>query len=142
MSWLLRSKLLTLTVLVLLIWGVERLIVTDKEAIETLSERMSDDIGARRWDDLTSRLHPDFRYRHMDREAAVAHVRTLVDRHKPTGVAVRLFEIEVTEDTATAKGHVWGNVGGRPTRVGIDAKLTRTDEGWLLREVTGGYPGR
>lgn len=143
MSWLLRSKLLTLIVLALLIWGVERLIVTDREAIEGLAETVAEDIRDGRWEDLRSRLHEDFVYNSQDRDRTVAYVQGLVERYKPTGVGVDLFEIEVTDDAATARGHVWGNVGGRPVRVGIDAKLLRTeDDGWVLREVTGGYLGR
>lgn len=142
MDWLFRSKLLLLLVLGLLIWGVERLIVTDAEAIENLAEAMAEDIRDKRWADLEGRLHPEFQYGRRDREKTVEHVRGLVERHKPTGVGVSLFEIEVVGDTATANGHVWGNVAGRPVRVSIGAKLLRGEDGWLLREVTGGYPGR
>ena len=142
MSWLFRSKLLTLLVIGLVIWGVERLIVTDKEQIEALAETMAEDIRDKRWSDLESRLHEDFMYGKRDREKTVEYVKGLVERNKPTGVGVSLFEIEVTGDSAKAKGHVWGNVAGRPARVSIDAKLLRTDDGWVLREVMGGYPGR
>ncbi len=143
MQWLLRSKLVTVLVLGLLIWGVERLIVTDKEAIENLAEAMAEDIKAGRWSAVEAKLHPEFSYQHMDREKTVAYVRKLRERHRPTGVGISLFEIEVIDDTATAKGHVWGNVAGRPVRVGIDAKLVKLeDEGWVLREVLGGYLGR
>ena len=145
MAWLFRSKLLTLLVLGLLIWGVERLIVTDREAIENLAESLAEDIRAERWDELESRLHEEFRYQRMDRARTVEHVRGLVERTKATGVGVSLYEIEVTGEVATARGHVWGNVAGRPVRVSIDAKLRRDEDaehGWVLREVSGGYIGR
>lgn len=142
MAFLFRSKLLLLLVLGLVIWGVERLIVTDAEAIEHLADVLAEDIQAERWDDLASRLHEDFRFNGMDRERTVAHVRGLVERSKPTGVGVSLYEIEVAGEFATARGHVWGNVAGRPIRVAIDAKLGRTEDGWVLREVSGGSMGR
>ena len=142
MDWLFRSKFLLILAVGLLIWGVERLIVTDAEAIENLAEETTEDIRTGRWEQLASRMHEDFQYQRMDRDGTVAYVQRLMENTKPTNVGVSLYDIEVDEDTATAKGHVFGNVGGRPVRLSIDAKLVRSEDGWVLREVFGGYIGR
>jgi len=138
-----RSRLLALMILALAAYGVERLIVTDTEAIEGLAEAMAEDIRTSSWDALEGRLHEEFTYDGKDRAATVAHVRSLVGRYHPTEVGVILFDIEVDGDDARAKGQIWGRVVGRSVRVTIAAKLRRTDEGdWVLLEVTGGTLGR
>ncbi len=133
------SRLLALLVLALAAYGIERLIVTDTEAIETLAEDMAADIEDERWEALEDHLHEDFTYGKLDRRKTIAHVRGLVSKYRPTGVGVSLYEIEVDGDDATALGQVWGHVAARPVRVDILVKLTRNDDGdWVLLEVTGG----
>ena len=142
MDWLFRSKFLMLLALGLVIWGVERLIVTDKEAIENLAEALAEDVRHERWDAMQGRLHPQFEYGKMDGAQTIEHIQDLVKRFQPGNVGLNLFDIEVDGDTAKSKGHVWANAAGRPGRLAIDARFVKTDDGWVLREVLGGYFGR
>lgn len=142
MDALLRSKFLLLLLVGLVIWGVERLIVTDKEAIENLAEALADDVRQERWDAMQGRLHPQFTYGELDGPQTIEHIQDLVKRFKPGNVGLNLFDIEVEGDSAKSKGHVWANAAGRPGRLAIDARFVRTDDGWKLREVLGGYFGR
>jgi hypothetical protein len=138
-----QSRLLALLVLALAAYGIERLIVTDTEAIENLAAAMAEDIKDQRWEALESHLHEDFTYGTRGRRKTIAHIRSLVGKYRPTGVGVSLYEIKVDGDDATALGEVWGHVAARPVRVGIQVKLTRTEEGdWVLLEVSGGEHAR
>ncbi|MDA1194712.1 MAG: hypothetical protein O2894_05965 [Planctomycetota bacterium] len=138
MSLLPRSRLLGVLLIGLIAWGVERLIVTDREAIDSLAEALAEDLQAGRYEEVEARMEPEFKYAGKDRAATIKLLRSLMDKYQPTDLGLRLYEITIEGDIARAKGTVWGNVLARPMRVGIEAVLVRGDDGWLLREVTGG----
>ena len=118
--------------------GIERLIVTDREAIEALAENTAKSIQERKFDRLAEFLHPEFEHGGRDKEETVAYVRGLVRKFNPIGTEIVLYEINVNEDTATAQGAVAATVYGRPQQVKIDVVFRKLDDTWLLKEVKGG----
>ncbi len=138
MSLIFRAPLLTLVVLALLVFGIERLIVTDSEQIERLAEEASEAIRSQAWERLAGLLHEDFTYEQRDGPETVEHVRRLVKKYKPTDVGIALFEIEVVGEEARARGVVRGTALGRPARVPESAWFKETDDGWKLWKVRGG----
>jgi hypothetical protein len=138
-----RSKLLAVTLAGLLAWGISALIVTDKEAIEAVAEAMSAEILAGEWESLEGHLHEEFKYGGMSRGKTVAYLKQLAEQHGPNEVAVTFEAIEVTDDRAKAKGWIRArtvSTGERFAQVQFDARLVRSDDGWLLMEIVGASP--
>jgi hypothetical protein len=133
----LRSQTLALLAVVLVAFGVERLIVTDAEAIEALGDDVAEALAERRFGDLESLLSEGFHYGGKDRAATIAHVRALVERHKPAGIEIRLYDVAVEGDAATAAGRVAGSVYGRPATLDVHATLVREEDGWKFSEIRG-----
>lgn len=133
-----RSPLLGLLVVALLVFGLERLIVTDAEAIEQLGVDAARAIRERAWERLEPMLHEEFQYEGRDRTATIAHIRSLVRKYKPADVGIALFEIEVDGGEAKARGVVRGSALGRPVRVAIDAWFKESGDEWKVWKVRGG----
>lgn len=132
-----RSQLLAVAFLTLAVFGIERLIVTDAEAIQALADETARALTERKYDHLHEVMDEAFRYQGKDRTATIRHVRGLVEKHKPLAIDIKLPEIEIEEDTATARGYVAAQVYGRPVHYPIEAELVRTEDGWMLLEVRG-----
>lgn len=134
-----RSQFLALLVLAMAAFAIERLIVTDAEAIEALAERAAQATFERDWTALEACLDEDFHYGRLDRRGTLDLVQGLVARHNPTRVSVTLFDIEVDGTAAKAKGIVAGTAYGRPVQVRVEAELRYVDdERWVLSKLTGG----
>jgi hypothetical protein len=139
MNLSIRPHFLGLLLLALVVFGIERLIVTDKEAIEGLAEEISLAIQTEDLDHLETLLHPEFDYGGRDRAETLRTVRAAKRKYKPIGVKVVLVDIQVDGDVAEAKGVVAATVYGRPQQLPIEATLERGEDGaWLLRAVRGG----
>ena len=139
MNLSIRPHFLGLLLLGLVVFGIERLIVTDEEAIEQVAQSMSDAIAEQRFEDLEPLLHAEFEFQGKDRAETIAYVRSLVRKYKPIGAQVALVDIQVEDDTGVAVGIVSGTVYGRPQQVRVEATFERTeDDEWVLRKVTGG----
>jgi hypothetical protein len=130
--------LLALGLVTLAAFGIERLIVTDVEAIENLAAKASEAIEERRFEVLEGLMAEDFTYAGRDRAATVAYVRRLVEKHQPPRVGLSLTRVEVDGDGAEASGVVLGTVYGRPMRYPVQAVLVRGEDGWRLSRVKGG----
>ncbi|MDJ0521113.1 MAG: hypothetical protein QNJ90_03460 [Planctomycetota bacterium] len=138
MTMSLRSPLLGLLLVVLAVYGIERLIVTDAEKIEQLGEDAAHAIRAEAWEWLENLLHEEFTYENRDRAQTVEHIRSLVRKYKPTDVGVAIFEIQVDDAEAKARAVVKGTALGRPVRVPVDAWFKEVDDDWKLWKVQGG----
>ena len=117
-----------LLVLVLVAFGIERLVVTDGERLEAWAEAaaaaaQSGDRGA-----LEALLAPEFRYRGKDRERTLDHIADLRRKYTPPGVRIRLIKIEVDGDGASADARVDANGMRRPVRL----DWVRREGSWLL----------
>jgi len=138
MNLAIRPYFLGLMVITLMGFGIERLIVTDKEAIQALGEDLAEAIQKQDYGRLEGSLDPDFEYRGRDRTEALEYVRRRVRQYQPLNIKVEFLEIRVEDDTAKAAGNVSALVLGRPWRGRIDATLVRTDDGdWVLKSVEG-----
>ena len=137
MNFFVRPHFIALLLITLVAVGIERLIVTDAEAIEALGETVATAMEERDFEALDSLLDEAFQYRGRDRAETLKHVRSLLSKYKPTGIQIQLQQIEVDEDRATAKGVILGQAYGRPAQFQMDVVLQRTEEGWKLLEVKG-----
>jgi hypothetical protein len=133
-----RSPLLFLLLVALLVFGLERLIVTDTEAIEQLARDAAQAIRVEAWGQLESLLHEDFDYEGRDRAATLEHVRSLARKYKPIDVGITVVDVKVDGDEATARGVVRATAMGRTAQVPVDASFRRTADGWRLAKVRGG----
>lgn len=138
MNLTLRSPLLGLLLVGALVFGLERLIVTDAEEIEQLGRDAAKAIQTEAWPWLEQMLVEDFVYERRDRTETIEHIRSLVRKYKPTDVGIAFLEIKVEDGAATAKAVVRGTALGRPARVPVDAWFRETDDGWKLAKVRGG----
>jgi len=136
-----RIHFLGLLAVILVGYGIERLIVTDREAIEALAAETAAAIQAGDFEGLTNKLHAEFEYGDRDRDQTVAFVRTAVRKFRPVGTRIVLFEITVNGETATAAGQVTATVLGRLQQLRIDAVFRKGEEGWQIKEIrSGGLP--
>lgn len=140
--YFLRFPIVGTLLLVLLGVGIERLIVTDQEAIEEVGRALGRTAGTEEWGAFEALLHPDFEYEGRKRPEAVAYLRGLVRKYKPIGLEVSVFGLEVEGDRATGFGKVKANVYGKRQRTRIKVTFERgPDDAWLLLEAAGSLQG-
>ncbi len=132
-----RTQILALGILALAAFGIERLIVTDAEAIENLAKDTAKALMEKRYEVLEDVLDESFEYQGKDRAKTIQHVRSLIEKHRPLAVEVRLPEVKIEDDTAKAAGYIGAQVYGRPIRYGIEVDLVRREDGWKLVKVKG-----
>jgi len=139
--YFLRSPIIGTLFLIMLGIGLERLIVTDKEAIEEVGQALARTAGSEQWEAFEALLHPEFEYGGRKRPEAVAHVRGLVRKYRPISLEISLYGLEVEGDQATGSGKVSAVVYGRPQQLRIEVVFERGEDGaWLLRSVEGSVP--
>ena len=126
-------------VVILVLWavgfGVERLVVTDREAIESLLERAAASVSHDDWDGFATALADDYAERGRDKKAFVAFVRGLKERHKPQGVGIDIGDPKVEGDRATTQVVVKPGAPYIGTRIGGRVELLRTKDGWRISGV-------
>lgn len=133
-----RSQILALGLLTLAVLGIERLIVTDREAIQDAATGAARALAERRWDALADLLHEEFRHGPRDRAATLAWVRGLVENHAPRGIEVQFSEIDLREEGATASGAVAATVLGRRYVQDVTAEWVREAGRWRLLGLQSG----
>jgi len=121
-----------LVVLAGLAFLIERLIVTDEEAVEALIEDAARAVREGDFEALTALLAPDFEAEGREREAAVAWISTLKRRWRPLGLEVEVREVVVEGDTAKAPVLVSMTVMARPVRFLVEVDSRQTDRGWRM----------
>lgn len=118
-----------------LAWGIERLVVTDTEAIEALVERAEEAVRDGDFETLAGLLHPDYEAEGRDRDEAVRYVRRLWRRYRPVGLDVELGTVRVEGDRAEAPAVADVRALGRPFTIRLRTGFGRTPDGWRLREA-------
>ena len=118
---------------------VERLIVTDKEAIENLVEDAEDAFNERRFDDLVETLVPDFQYAGRDRDATRAYLQRMAKRFEAAGADVVLGEPQVDGDAATAQATVRMRVLNQLAAIPVSIRFARVDGRWRFKQASPGY---
>lgn len=121
-----------LVVLAALGFLLERLIVTDEEAVEALVEDAAKAVREGDFQALTALLALDFEAEGRERDEAVAWIRTLTRRWRPLGVEAKVQKVEVEGDTAKAPTLVSMTVMARPVRFLVEVDCKKTDRGWRI----------
>ncbi len=130
-----RRWLLAILVLFAAGLGVERLVVTDREAIEALLERATSAVSRDDWDGLANALDEGYTERGRDKQAFVAHVRDLKERHKPQGVGIEIGETSVDVDHAVTPVVVKPGAPYIGIRIAGRVHFVRTGDGWRIAGV-------
>ena len=132
-----RMTLLGLVLLAGVAILVERLVVTDAEAIEGLLVDMRKAVAQRQLSAWRPILDDEFRWQGLDADATVRRLQGHLDRNRPTSIDVTWGPVEPRGDTciveADARVLAYGGLftyHGRLTFV-------RTSGGWKLREAVG-----
>jgi hypothetical protein len=112
--------------------AAERLIQTDREALEALLQRAADAASLGDVRALARTLDEDYAAEGRNREQAVAYARTLWDRYRPTGLRITQEIRDLGEDEAHAEALVSARVMGIPVRVPVALVYRRTGDGWRI----------
>lgn len=111
---------------------IERLVVTDAEALEQLLRDAREAVTERAFERLRPLLSDDFEWQGLGPDDALARVARLTDRAKPTRLVVDWGEVIVAGDRANVRlrVQVWVHGGAYPG----EAQLTfaREPQGWRV----------
>jgi len=125
-----------------LVFLVERLIVTDAEAVEALVERAAEAVREGDFEALAATLAPGFTLEGRSREEAVDWIRTLRRRYQPRGIEVEVEDVAVDGEAATATARAAANVMARPVRFRLTLDCGHVEGEWRIRGAALGphYP--
>ena len=137
----LRSLLLVLLGTVALGIAIERLVVTDVEAIEGLVADGETAFNERNFADLAPLLHPDFEFGGRDRAATLEYLERLARRFQAAGADVVLDEPQVSGDEAQASARVRLRVLNQFSELPVSLQFVRLEDGWVLRSASMGRLG-
>lgn len=115
-----------------LIFLVERLIVTDAEAVEALVERATQAAREGDFEALAATLAPEFTVEGRTGEEALAWIRKLRRNYRPLGIEAEVGEVEVAEDRAMAPTLVSMTVMARPVRFRAAVHCQRANGEWRI----------
>lgn len=124
--------LLLLVILGGLAFGLDRWIVTDREAIETLVEQATEAARAGDFGALGEMLDDDYEGKGGSRDGALRLVKSLWATWKPVSLDTDLGEIQVDGDRADAPMTVTGQVLGRPLALKLGTTYVKREDGWKL----------
>ena len=116
--------------------GIERLVISDREAIESLLERAATSVSRDDWDALANALDEEYAEHGRDKQAFVAFVRGLKERHRPQGVGLEIGDTTVDGDRAETRVVVKPGAPYIGLRIGGRVVLVRSPDGWRIRGVT------
>ena len=121
---------------------VERLVVTDAEAVEALVERAAESVREADFEALAATLDPEFTVEGRTGDEAVAWIRKLQRNYRPLGIEVEIGEIEVHEDRAMAPTEVSMTVMARPLSFRAAVHCRKVDGAWRIASaiLVGGLP--
>ena len=112
---------------------IERLIVTDIEAIENLVADAESAFNEGRLGDLVDILDPEFRYGTRNRDETIAHLERLAKQFQAAGIVVVLDAPRIDGDEATANGRVRLRVLSQLSVVPVSLRFVRGEGGWLFK---------
>ena len=113
-------------------WAIEHLIVTDREAIETLLAGAHGSVEREDWDGLAAAIAPDYAERGMDREKAVGWIRDLWRRSHMKSADLTVDDVRVDGDRAAARVTIRPGLGLGGWRFGGRVDVERRPEGWRI----------
>ncbi len=129
----------SLLFLALLAFVIERLVVTDLEALETWSQDCADALNMENAEALTALLSEDFSYKRHNREGGVELALRERKQYKARAIEITLRQIEVNGDVARAEARIFATISAG--RIPLNARLEfeRGPDGWVLlnAELTG-----
>lgn len=131
-----RSLLLILLGLAAVGLLIERIVITDAEAIEGLASDAEEAFNERRFGDLVDILDPDFSYGGRDRQGTVAYLERMAKRFQATGVDVVLEEPAIEGDEASAEATVRLRMLNRLTVVPVSLRFARRDGRWRFKQAS------
>ena len=130
-----RAWLPLLLVLVAVGIGIERLIVTDEEALDQWAESMSEAASHGDRDFARKLIADDFVYGKLDRDQAL-DLAFRARRNAAVGeISLRLFDLQVDGDGATAEGVISAAAMARRAQLRTKLRFERRSEGWMLVEA-------
>jgi hypothetical protein len=127
-----RLALAVLAFLALAAWGLERLVVTDREAIVALLEGAETSVVREDWDAVAGAIAEDYAERGLDRDGAVAWVRDLWRRSAMKSLTLDVDDLRVEGDRAAARVTVRPGLPFGGTRFGGRVDLERRPGGWRI----------
>lgn len=122
----------TLLLLGLLAFVVERLVVTDLEALERWSQDAADAVNMGDRGALEALLADEFTYGRMDRDTALDLAFGETNRNKLRAVEIKLRRIRVEGDRAEAGASIFATYQEMRGRVRTQLVFVRGEAGWLL----------
>jgi len=125
-----------------LVYLVERLIVTDAEAVQALVERAAEAVREGDFEALAGTLGAEFTVEGRTGQEAVDWIRKLKRNYRPLGLEVEVGEVEVSEDRAMAPTQVSMTVLARPVRFDAAVHCQNTNGEWRITSaiLVGGLP--
>ncbi|MHC5009676.1 MAG: nuclear transport factor 2 family protein [Planctomycetota bacterium] len=129
------TALLGLFLLVGIVIVVERLVVTDREAIRSLVEEATTALREGDFDALADLVHPDYEGEGENAAGAVQRARTVWLRYRPGGLSTELGEISLDGDRAEAPAEAKGWVIGQRMAVSMELTFERMATGWRIRSA-------
>jgi hypothetical protein len=111
---------------------IERLVVTDSEAIESLVEDATKAIATRDFEKLREHLTEDFSYGHRDRDASLAYLEEAARRYAPRRIDVVASQIAPHGDRADCHAALRVYVYGRVFALDAMVHFAREDDGWRI----------
>lgn len=116
----------------LLAFVIERLVVTDLEALERWAQRASEALDSSDMEAFEELITDDFTYGRMDREAALKFAAGASRQVQASGIQIVLRKITIDGDTAEAQAQIFGTAIGRRYRLETPVRLERGEDGWRL----------
>jgi hypothetical protein len=111
---------------------VERLIVTDGEAVQGLVDDAAEAVREGDFQGLRGMLAESYRGEGRTPDGAVDRVKGLWKVFRPSGLSAQTLEVEVEGDRARAPVNVRGAVAGRAFVVSLDVEFVREEGGWKV----------
>jgi hypothetical protein len=111
---------------------IERLVVTDREAVTTLIEAAAGAVANRDFVALKDALDEEYSAEGRDRDEAARYVEAQVVRHEPTAIGVNVRDVAVNGDVATARVGLNARAGVYRQRIEVEVRLRRRPEGWRI----------
>ena len=122
-------------------WGIERLVVTDAEAVDHVLEDAAKAFDRKDFEGLGALLHEDFVQDGTPREQALARLEALSKRFGPVGTSVDVNDIEVDGDEASSRVTVRVRALGQVLPLTGRVRLLKDAAGdWRIRSADGFTP--
>ncbi len=115
--------------------AIERLIVTDAEALEQWAEDAGEAASDVDLERLRALMADEVTFQHRDLDATMEHLGGQLRKYAPRNVAVELRQIEVHGDVAHSDARISCVVVGRPVRLAAKLHFQRADGVWRLSKV-------